>query len=147
MQTAEILGHAKQIPYEITDAIREGDGGILEGRGDDECWQLLMDLESQWFKEGHLDAKIEDGESFNDIATRFVSFIEQLLQTHDPSTDAILLVSHGATLRVGLSQVLTNVDFRTVSNLPMHNACLIKAETTATGLICIDWCGEIISES
>ena len=57
-------------------------------------------------------------------------------------TEQFCLVSHGATLRVGLSQALSNVDYRTVSEKPMSNACYIKVETSENGLRYVDWGGE-----
>ena len=90
VQTAEILGKPRQLEYEINDALCEGDCGILEGRGDSETWQMIIGLESEWFEKGNFDARIDGGESFNDIANRFVSFVQQVVETHSDANGAIL---------------------------------------------------------
>lgn len=146
VQTAEILSNAKGIPYEIRDALCEGDCGILEGRGDDECWRLMGAMNSQWFNEGNYDAKVEDGESYHDIVARFAPFVEKLVDTYADTDASILLVSHGSTLRVGLSHLLINIDPYTVFARPMTNAGYIEVVLTTDGLRCIEWCGETVSE-
>lgn len=146
VQTAEILSKAMGMTFEITDALREGDGGILEGRSDVECWRMVEELESQWFTKGNHDAKIEDGESYNDIVARFVPFIEDLVKTYARTENTILLVSHGATLRVGLSHLLINIDPSTVLTRPMTNTGYIIVELTPIGLRCVEWCGDTVAE-
>lgn len=146
VQTATILGHTRHLQYEINDALCEGNCGILEGRSDPESWQMIGGLESEWFEKGNFDAKIEGGESFNDIVARFVPFVRQIVATHSASAGAILLVAHGATLRVGLSQLLTNVDYQTISDKPMGNACYIKVESLDGEFHYTDWCGEFSSD-
>lgn len=146
VQTAEILSQAKNLTYETTNALREGDCGILEGRGDDECWQMMREVNSAWFKKGNYDERIDDGESYNDIAARFAPFVEQLVATFSQTEKSILLVSHGSTLRVGLSYLLDNIDPYTVLSRPMSNAGYIEVELTTDGLRCVAWCGETVTD-
>lgn len=145
IQTAEIIGQSQHIQYEVVDALREGDCGILEGRGDDECWTKLVELANTWFEQGDSDAKIEGGESYNDIIHRFVPFVEGLINSHSQS-DSIALISHGATLTVSLPHVLDNIDVEYAMNQSIDNACYIKAEQTVVGLVCLEWCGTSVTE-
>src|SRR3712207_5088470 len=44
VETAEILSAAIGVPYEVTDALREYDCGILEGRSDAASWQVYDEV-------------------------------------------------------------------------------------------------------
>lgn len=101
VQTAEILADALYIPYEVSDALREYDCGILEGRSDEECERLHAAQREAWLKDDQQwEERIEGGESFYDIRDRFVPFIESLSQRYAGSQDNILLVGHGGHLRL-----------------------------------------------
>jgi len=61
-QTAEILSAALGAPIEITDALREFDCGIAEGRSDDEAWSLSRRVMDDWLGRGDPSSRIEGGE-------------------------------------------------------------------------------------
>ena len=48
VQTAEILSATLGVPYEVTDALREYDCGILEGRADEAAWQMHFTVFDAW---------------------------------------------------------------------------------------------------
>jgi probable phosphoglycerate mutase len=139
-QTAQIVAAFKGLPFEMADALREPDCGIMEGRGDEEAWAEHARVTTDWLA-GKLDSRIEGGENYNELRARFVPFIDRLVAEYGDTDHNILLVSHGSLLYLMLPLVLTNLDLATVSDYPMHNAVIIIAEKQANGLVCLEWGG------
>ena len=111
IQSAEILAANLHVPYRVTEALREYDVGILEGKADPESWKKYYELLGEWLVKGNWDARIEGGESLNDMRYRFVPLIETLQKAHSNQEGAVLLVSHGGLYRCVLPLVLSNIDF------------------------------------
>jgi broad specificity phosphatase PhoE len=109
VQTSEILARELGVPFEITDALREYDCGIIEGKSDEASWELYTRVMYDWL-EGRWESRIEGGESFLDMRARFVPFIERLTQESRESENNLVLVSHGGLYRHMLPLILTNVD-------------------------------------
>ena len=110
VQTGEILSAALGVPYEVTDALREYDCGILEGRGDEAAWEMHRALWREWENHGRWDARLEGGESYKEIKDRFVPFVEALLEEYQDAAAHVVLVGHGGLYRCMLPLVLTNAD-------------------------------------
>lgn len=142
-QTAEILAQTIGIPYQVTDALREFDCGVLEGKSDAESWQRYWQLSEAWLNRHEWEERIEQGESFLDIQQRFVPFVDQVLCTYQTSTGAIVLVGHGGTYRCMLPLILQNIDFAFSSKYGMSHTTTIIAEPSENGLVCRAW-GEIV---
>jgi broad specificity phosphatase PhoE len=142
VQTAEILTEALGVTYAISDALREYDCGILEGRSDDECWRLHAAQREAWLTDHLWDQRLEEGESFNDIRDRFVPFIEALSQRYAETPDNLLLVGHGGTYGCMLPLILENVGFDVLAERGFPNTGAVVAEWTGNGLTCLSWCGE-----
>ena len=143
VQTAEIVAGELGLSYEVTDALREYDVGILEVRSDAASWQRYWEINDAWLVRHEWDARIEQGESFLDIRRRFVPFIDQLV--HDGATNRvsnIVLVGHGGTYRCMLPLVLANIGFPFVLERGMGHTDVVVAELTADGLTCLTW-GEL----
>ena len=138
-QTAQIIAAFKDLPVEFADALREPDCGIMEGRGDDEAWMEHDRVVHDWALYLKFDSHLEGGESFYDLRARFVPFIDRLLAAHSDTDHNILLVTHGSLMYLMLPGVLTNIDFATVREYPMHNTVVIVAEQRAHGLVCLEW--------
>ena len=136
-QTAQILGDALNIPIEITDALREYDCGLLEGRADPAAWALFWQAYNAWMA-GELNMRLRGGESFTDMQARFVPFIEELTSS---DRGDILLVSHGGLYRLMLPLVLTNVDHDWAHDHPIGNTAYILAENRGDEFVCLNWCG------
>jgi broad specificity phosphatase PhoE len=137
VQTAEILSSALDTDYEVTDALREFDCGIAEGRSDPEAWELHRQVMENWLQAGNPAARIDQGESYLDIQDRFVPFVQYLLEEAG-SVDSIL-VGHGGLYLCMLPVVLLNV--RAAATLPFPNAAYVLAEGRQQGLVCLEWCG------
>src|SRR5690242_5572321 len=108
-QTAEILGKALGLEYEVAGALCEYDCGVLEGRSDDEAWAMHWAVNRDWFESQKWESRTEGGESFLDIKARFVPFIDQLIARRDVSGD-VALVGHGGTYISMLPLVMKNID-------------------------------------
>ena len=137
-QTAEIVSGALQIPYEVTDALREYDCGVLEGTSTAEGWAIYDQVLQDWV-DHNWQSRIEGGESFLDMKARFVPFIESLLQAHQDTSDVIALVGHGGLYRCMLPLLLANIDFQFTLTHPIENTGIIIAETGPDGLVCTTW--------
>ena len=77
-QTAQIVGRRLNLTPEIEDALRERASGILEGQKitpENRSWG--WQVTQQWMHGNH-DARIEGGESYNDLVARFMPFIRRL---------------------------------------------------------------------
>lgn len=141
-QTAEILAETLGVPYEVADALREFDVGILEGQSDPASWQVCREVFREWMELGQWDRRIEGGESLNQIRDRFVPFLEEVVARHKDSPGGVVLVGHGGLYHSTLPLVLANVDLDTVQGHPMGNADVVVAEPGQEGLICLAWCGQ-----
>lgn len=139
LQTAEIVSSALGVDYDITDALREFDCGIAEGRSDPESWDLHQKVMENWLKHGELDARIEQGESFGDIQNRFIPFIRSLLVAQGEAGSCIL-IGHGGLYLCMLPLLLVNISRAAALRFP--NAAYVLAEARSVGLVCLDWCGE-----
>jgi broad specificity phosphatase PhoE len=143
VQTAEILSTTLNVPFEITDALREYDCGILEGQSDPDSWAAHKRNFEDWLLRKQWDHHIEGGESFLDIQARFVPFIQSLIQKYASSEAHVVLVGHGGTYACMLPLVLTNIDHRFMRDLPygFGYTTLIQTELQPTGLVCLEWNG------
>ncbi len=139
IETAEMLSEVLGIPHVVTDALREFDCGVAEGRTDAQAWALHREVMADWLQRGKPAARIEQGESYFDIQERFVPFVDGLLQGHSGTGDCIL-VGHGGLYLCMLPVVLINL--RCAADLPFPNAAYVSAASSPDGLVCLEWCGK-----
>jgi probable phosphoglycerate mutase len=66
-QSADIVSARLGIDYVVTPAIAEYDVGELEGKSDAASWQRYYAVRQAWFRDKEWTARIEGGESFEDI--------------------------------------------------------------------------------
>ena len=140
VETTQIVAEAWGVEYEVVDALREWDCGVLEGRSDDEAWQEHADVRRQWYEKHNLDYCAAGGESFLDIQARFVPFVDSLLERYRDISEAIVCVGHTGTYCAALPLVLTNVDHTFARNHLVAGTYTIVAEPRTDGLFCLSWC-------
>lgn len=135
-ETAEILLQAFHLPYQVTEALREYDCGVLEEKSDEESWRLHREFYEDWTLRHNYSNKPEGGECFVDIQNRFVPFIEFFKKESD---DHVLLIGHGGLFHLMLPLVLANVDndFVQLHGLD-HTECVI-AELRSDEFVCLRW--------
>jgi probable phosphoglycerate mutase len=139
VQTAEILSSVLGVSYEITDALREFDCGILEGHSDEAGWQMHFAVVHEWIEEGRWEQRIEGGESFLEIRDRFVPFVERLVQTWRDSQANVVLVGHGGLYRCMLPMVLENADYEFAAEIAVSYTEYVVAEARSEGLAWVEW--------
>jgi len=136
MDTADILYQSLDLPYRVTEALREYHCGVLEGKSDDESWRLHRQFYEDWTLHHNYMSKPEGGESFIDIQNRFVPFIESLKRNDD---EDILLIGHGGLFHLMLPLILTNIDHDFVNSHGIRHTESIIARLDPDGWICCQW--------
>lgn len=111
------------IPIEYFAEINEINWGIHEGKAS-EPWMIesYNKLISAW-KSGDYDARIPEGESANELATRLKKFVEVLKNC---SHERILVCTHGRTLRC-LIAILKEEEPTAMEKYKHHNTGVYKA--------------------
>jgi broad specificity phosphatase PhoE len=141
IETSVIVAERLGVDYEVTDALREFDCGIAEGRADQVAWQMWHEVFDAWTMHRRWEQRIEDGESFHDVRDRFVPFIEGLVAQYSDTDANLLCVAHGGVLWLMLPLVLTNVDTDLMSKHGFGHTTCIVSELGPDGLRCIEWDG------
>jgi len=141
IETSVIVAHRLGVEYEVTDALREYDCGIAEGRADEVGWQMWRDLFDDWSEHRRWERRIEGGESFHDIRDRFVPFVENLVAQHGTTDANLLCVAHGGIYWMMLPLVLVNVDNTLMAQRGFGHGMRVVAELGSEGLRCVEWDG------
>lgn len=136
IETADIISKRLDQPYQITEALREYDCGILEGRSDDISWALHRKYFLDWALHQDYLSKPEGGENFMEIRNRFLPLIEALKQRNESH---VLLIGHGGLFHLMLPLIFSNIDNDFVSSHGIgHTECMI-AELSPDGFVCQQW--------
>jgi 2,3-bisphosphoglycerate-dependent phosphoglycerate mutase len=141
IETSVIVAERLGIEYEVTDALREYDCGIAEGRSDEAGWQMWRELFDDWTVHRRWARRIEGGESFYDVRDRFVPFIERLVVQYGDSAANLLCVAHGGILWMMLPMVLPNVNCDLMTKHEFGHTTCIVSELGPNGLRCVEWDG------
>ncbi len=128
-----------KLPYTVTDALREFDCGIAEGKTDEESWQRLHRVWQAWMVERQLDARIEEGECFRDVQARFSPLIESLVSQYGQQAVNVLLVGHGGTFRAMLPVLVNNLDFDFAYRHGLANTEYALVEYQNPAFVCLQW--------
>jgi broad specificity phosphatase PhoE len=138
-QTAQILADRAHTSFEIADALREFDCGILEGKADAVTWAQHQELLQAWLQQNRFDERIDGGESFTDIQRRFLPFMERLILEYGQTDANILLVGHGGTYRCMFPVLMSNIDFDFAYDHHLGNTGYVLAEWQSGRFICMQW--------
>ncbi len=145
VQTADIVGQRLHLTPEIANGLWEWDVGILEGqRYSQESEALYWQVTRRWMEHNDLDARIEGGESYNDIKARFMPFIGKLEEKYRDTESNVLLISHGGTLRCMLPLLFSNVD--NAFAMPRHigYTSSVITELRDGEWVCLRWGDEVL---
>ena len=138
-QTADILSRSLGQPYQVTEALREYDCGVLEDRSDDASWELHRGFYEDWTLHHNYLRKPDGGENFLEIRDRFLPFINSLTLEGLHTDQHILSVGHGGLFQLMLPLVLTNVDDLFVGSHGIKHTDCVVAEQQPGGLVCLQW--------
>ena len=139
IETSILLANHLGVDYEINEALREFDCGILEGRSDAEAHKGWKDLFDAWVLRKEWERRIEGGESFYDIQARFVPFIEGLVQQYGTTDTNIACISHGGLYWMMLPVVLKNVNVDLIERLGLGYTACIEAGLRGDELFYVNW--------
>lgn len=139
-ETAQIVAAAHGLPLAVEDALREPDCGVMEGRGDAEAWAEHDRVLAAWL-DGVDDARIDGGESLQEVRARFVPFVDRLVASHGDTAGDVLVVTHGSLLRLMLPVVLVNLPPWSRRDTEVPPAGVVVAEARSGVLVCLRWCG------
>ncbi len=112
--TAGYLSRATELPIEFDKGLRERFGGSWEGFTGKE-------LAERW-PEQHPRMDIPDGEPIAEVGDRMQTAVRKAL-ARTPEGGLLVVVSHGAALRVGISRMLGIPDEQREILGPLSNCC------------------------
>lgn len=138
-QTADILADELGLSYQVADALREYDCGVLEGHSDEESWEQYREIANDWIANKNWQRKPDQGESFLDIQNRFLPFIMELVQAELDESQNIILIGHGGLFRMMLPLLLSNIDHQFINEYGIDHTAWIIAEPQEGGWQCIQW--------
>ncbi|QUG99527.1 histidine phosphatase family protein [Saccharopolyspora erythraea] len=139
-QTAAPLARHHGLDVEVVDGTQEIYVGDLEGTTDGESRQRFEDIYRSWHF-GDLDVPMPGGETGREALARFLGAARQAL---DGATGgSVVLVSHGAMLRLAAAHLAANVDAAgaNAAYLPNTGVIVLEPAPTATGWHSVEWDG------
>lgn len=141
IETGVLVANRLGVVYEVTDALREFDCGIAEGRADAEAWRMWQEVVDGW-KRGEVERRVEGGESFLDLAGRVLPFIRGLVTAHAGTDWVGLCIAHGGVYYPLLPQLLENLSAGELEQRGLGYATWITAEERGGKLVCVEWNGQ-----
>jgi broad specificity phosphatase PhoE len=140
VQTADAISFVKNLPIQLAPEIVEVNFGTLasaSSSGLQEIFQILTD----WLINEQYDRRAADGESYNDLRSRFVPFVTATIEQYSSIPQVLIFVAHGAILSTMLPLVFKNVSGQFALANVLPNTGVIKGELRNGHLICTDWNG------
>ncbi|MCO1657933.1 histidine phosphatase family protein [Pseudonocardia humida] len=108
-QTAAPLAAALGLEVQVVDGAHEIFVGDLENRSDVEARERFEEVYAAWGR-GDLDAHLPGGESAQELRDRFTAAVEKITgPAAGPVAGTVVLVSHGAAIRLGAAALLGDV--------------------------------------
>jgi broad specificity phosphatase PhoE len=139
VETSQILAGELKLEYEISDALREFDCGIMEGHSDEAAWQAWRELTQAWVEHDQWERRIAGGESFNDLRERFEPFLQGLIDTYRETGENLVCVGHGGLYGMLLPLVIPGLNAGELWRKGMaHTDCIVAewgAEGSGRGLV------------
>ena len=125
-QTAEPLARRHGLAVEVADGTHEIYVGELEKRGDSAALRTFDEVYAQWHA-GRLDVPMPGGETGRQAVERFVGSARRILDD-DLTSGAVVLVSHGAMLRLVAARLAANITAAEAEGVYLPNTGLIVLE-------------------
>ena len=144
VETSAIVAKSLGLTYEVVDALREVDCGVLEGKSDQIAWQQWQELHEAWVIEKKWVVCMEGGENFYQVCQRFIPFIQELVNKYATTAVGILCISHGGIYRLMLPLIMKNIDETLISRYGFGYTSCVVADVQTHGLTCVAWNGQPI---
>lgn len=130
LDTAAPIAAALGLSVVPTAALREKSYGGWEGLTEDEIQAADPEGWRRYHVERQLDYPIPGGETWEQVQTRIVGVLHQVLADHGGPEEAALLVGHGGSLRAAILDAL-QAPLPTLLRLRLDNASLSLLEYQA----------------
>ena len=130
-QTAAPVAVAHGLDVIVVDGVHEVFCGDLEGRSDLHARESFDRTYAAWWQ-GDLDAHLPGGESAHELRDRFLPAIDKIM---DGGTGTVVLVSHGAAIRLAAAALLGD----TAETAYVPNAGLVILRPEAAGWTLEHW--------
>lgn len=140
-QTAEPIARRHGLTVGVVEGIHEVSVGDLEGRTDHDSLRRFAEVFGGW-AHGDLDRPMPGGETGRQAVDRFTKALDDLRAGR--SGDTLVVVSHGAMLRLVAPQLADNLDTLAGELALLQNTARIVLEedsTTRGGWHCVEWAG------
>ncbi|MBY8848349.1 histidine phosphatase family protein [Saccharothrix sp. MB29] len=138
-QTAAPLAAAHGREVRVVDGVQEIFCGDLEGRHDREAFEVFIAVVKQW-AEGALHVPLPGGETGRQVLDRYLRAVRDITAGHDDA-DTVVLVSHGASLRMAALALAVNVHPAIAEAGLLPNTGRVVLEDTGDGWRCTSWTG------
>lgn len=140
-QTAAVISAELGAPRRELAGVHEVQVGELENRSDDEAVAEFNAIYRRWHR-GERDVALPGGETANEVLNRYVPVLANLRMRYlddDDWTDDIVVVSHGAAIRLAAA-VLAGVEYGFVLDNHLGNAeSVVLAPITDGRWSCVRW--------
>ncbi|HUO39182.1 MAG TPA: histidine phosphatase family protein [Mycobacterium sp.] len=140
-ETAAVMGTEFRLRAHEVEGVHEVQVGELEMRNDDEAVEAFNKVYERWHL-GELDAALPGGETATEVLDRYVPVITSLRMRYldnDDWTDDIVVVSHGAAIRLAAA-TLAGVDGTFVVEHHIGNAeSVVLVPITDGRWSCVQW--------
>lgn len=106
-ETAAPIAQAHGLPVTVLDGVHEISVGDLEGTSDAHSRHVFEDVYDGWWG-GELTRRMPGGESAADVRERVLPVVDEIVAAAEdlPPGSAVVLVSHGATIRIVAAALL-----------------------------------------
>jgi broad specificity phosphatase PhoE len=129
-ETAGVVGTVLGLAPGTVEGVHEVQVGDLEGRSDDESVAVFRGVYDAW-RTGDLNARMPGGESGQDVLDRYLPAVEGLRARH--ADDTVVLVSHGAVLRLVGHALAGDSDLRPDGDDHLDNCGRLEFEARPDG--------------
>ena len=135
-QTARPVAARHGLVAQILAGVHEVFIGDLEGGRTPEAHRVLHELYSAWHS-GDLAAARPGGESGKQVLDRYLAGVAAIRSAH--RRGAVVLVSHGAAIRLAVVALAANVDGAFAGPRYLANAAAVLLEADGAGWRCLRW--------
>jgi broad specificity phosphatase PhoE len=142
-ETAAEIGAVLELPTTVIDGVQELHVGVHEGSHDDEVAPIAQEVFTAWLGAGDLSGGFAEGETGEQIVSRFLVAVTGVADEHPGRTIAV--VAHGGVLALGLGALCPNLPTLTVATHLLANCDVVEVELSVTGeWSCRSWAGRLI---
>ncbi|MDX2545609.1 histidine phosphatase family protein [Streptomyces sp. WI04-05B] len=140
--TAAPLAEARGLDVRVRDGIREVTAGDLEMRGDAESAHTYMTTLFAWAA-GDTELRMPGGENGVEALGRFDAVVAEAA---DSGAGTVVMVSHGAVIRMWAAARADNVDVPFAAEHRLDNTGVVVLEgSPADGWKAVSWAGAVVA--